>query len=42
MKDMKPYVDSIRSVDVGEYKNMWEEVLGKTIDDRTACSYAIM
>lgn len=42
MKDTKLAVDSIRSVDVGEYKNMCEEALGKTITDRVACSYAIM
>lgn len=42
MKNMKLAVDSIRSVDVGGYKNMCEEALGKTIADRTACSYAIM
>ena len=42
MKNTKLTVASIRSVDVGEYKNMCEEVLGKTISDRTACSYAIM
>ena len=29
MKNTKLTVDSIRSVDVGDYKNMCEEALGK-------------
>ena len=42
MKDTKLLVASIRSVDVGGYKNMCEKALGKTITVRVACSYAIM
>lgn len=42
MKDMKLYVDSIRAVDVSKCKKLSEESLGKTIEDRVVCGYAIM
>ena len=42
MKDMKPYVDSIRSVDVNKYKKISEKSLEKTISDKVACGSAIM
>ena len=42
MKDMKPYVDSIRAVDVNKYKKISEKSLGKTISDKAACGCAIM
>ena len=34
MKDMKPYVDSIRAVDVNKYKKISEKSLGKTSQTR--------
>lgn len=42
MKDMKPYVDSIRAVDVNKYKKISEKSLEKTISDKVACGSAIM
>lgn len=42
MKDMKPYVDSIRAVDVNKYKKISEKSLEKTTSDRVACGCAIM
>ena len=42
MKDMKPYVDSIRAVDVSKYKKISEKSLEKTISDKVACGCAIM
>lgn len=42
MKDMKPYVDSIRAVDVNKYKKLSEKSLEKTTSDRVACGCAIM
>ena len=42
MKDMKPYVDSIRAVDVNKYKKISEKSLWKTISDKAACGCAIM
>lgn len=42
MKDMKPYIDSIRAVDVNKYKKISEKSLEKTISDKVACGCAIM
>lgn len=42
MKDMKPYVDSIRAVDVNKYKKLSEKSLEETISDKVACGSAIM
>ena len=42
MKDMKPYVDSIRAVDVNKYKKLSEKSLEKTTSDKVACGCAIM
>lgn len=42
MKDMKPYVDIIRAVDVNKYKKLSEKSLEETISDKVACGSALM